>query len=341
MKAEKGDLKGSYGEISLFPENLDDLWHLAHLVVAGDLVFATTFRSLESSTDKIRPEKTEKKPVRLGIRVEKVEFHRTFNRLRIAGIIEHGVDTGSYHTLNIDAGHEVSVIKRWLAVDLERVERAVKASTAGVVHVVSIEDGEAQVFRIRQYGPEHVVTLTGGSGKREGLDIRSAFFEEVFSSLSGVTGPVVLAGPGFIKDDFLSYLRSHEPETAERCISVETRRVGRGAVQEAIGLGVLDKITEDIQLSREVRVMDEFLKRMGTDGRVAYGTDEVSAAVDYGAVETLMVSDEMMRLPEVSLLIEKAENMQAGVVIFSGEFDPGAQLLALGGIAALLRFKVQ
>ena len=72
MKAEQGDLRDNAGEIRLLPESIDDLWHLEHLIFPGDLAFATTFRNVESATDKIRPEKVEKRPVRLGIRVEKV-----------------------------------------------------------------------------------------------------------------------------------------------------------------------------------------------------------------------------------------------------------------------------
>ena len=74
MKAEYGELKDRYGEIRLFPESIDDLWHLRYLITTGDLVFATTFRSVDTASDKIRPEKAEKRPVRLGIRIDRVEF---------------------------------------------------------------------------------------------------------------------------------------------------------------------------------------------------------------------------------------------------------------------------
>ena len=150
MKAEYGELKGGYGEIRLFPESIDDLWHLRHLIGEGDLVFATTFRSVDTATDKIRPEKVEKRPVRLGVRIERVEFSEHGIRLRLFGIIEHGADVGEHHTINVETGFEISVIKQWRPVDLERVERAVKASVYGVIHILTIEEGEAELFRLRQ-----------------------------------------------------------------------------------------------------------------------------------------------------------------------------------------------
>ncbi len=340
MKADFCDMKNSFGEIRLFPENTDDLWHIGHLVRENDLVFATTFRSIDSATDKARPEKMEKKPVRLGIKVEKTEFHHNANRLRISGIIEHGPDTGFHHTINLEAGFELSVIKNWRTIDLERIDRAVKASVTGVVHVVAIEEGEAEIFRIRQFGPERFIAIKGGSGKREGLDMRTGFFEEILASLSNVTGPIVIAGPGFIKDDFLKYIEERDRDTASGCVIADTRRVGRGAVQEVIGQGILNRISEDIQLAREVSCMEELIKRISSGGNAAYGLEEVSNAVDLGAAEEVLVVDELIRDMQVSALLDKAENMRAKVVVLSLEFEPGKQLEALGGIAALLRYSI-
>ncbi|NLA30710.1 MAG: pelota family protein, partial [Methanomicrobiales archaeon] len=240
MKAEVLEFKKQFGEIRLFPETLDDLWHLSHLVGPGDLVFATTFRSVEAATDKLRPEKVEKRPIRLGIRVEKVEFHQHTNRLRIAGVIESGVDVSSHHTLNVEPGYEISVIKRWRSFDCGRLKRAIDASAYGVVHVASIEEGEGQVYRLRQFGPEWVATITAGSSKGADTGTRSVLFEKTLEVLNMVTGPLVVAGPGFVKEEFADYVRKHAPDLAERMLVVDTRRIGRGAVQEVIGQGVLD-----------------------------------------------------------------------------------------------------
>lgn len=340
MKAEYGEMKKSFGEIRLFPENTDDLWHLEHLIGQGSLVFATTFRSPEGSTDKVRPEKLEKIPVRLGLRVEKIEFHHNSNRLRVFGLIESGPDTGFYHTLNAEAGYEISVIKKWSSLDLERVERAVRSSSVGMIHIAAIEEGECEIYRIRQFGPEFVKSFIAGSGKREGANNRQTFFEEIIELISLTSGPLVIAGPGFIKDDFMNFLRHKDRDTAGRCMTADTRRTGRGAVQEVIGQGILDKITEDLQLKREVLAMEELIKRISSNGNAAYGIKEVESAIDLGAAENILICDNMMRDKSVAELLDKAENMRAGVTVLSTEFEPGKQLSALGGIAALLRYRI-
>jgi protein pelota len=340
MKADYTDLKGNNGEVRLFPESMDDLWHLQHLVAPGDIVFATTFRSVDTASDKLRPEKMEKRPVRLGIRIERVEFSQHGVRLRISGVIEHGVEIGAYHTINVETGFEISVIKQWRPHELERIERAVKSSAFSLIHILTIEEGEAELFRLRQYGPESVVTFVAGSGKGGESDNRPAFFEQVLAPLSLIDGPLIIAGPGFIKDDFIKHAKNRGSPVAEKAISVETRRIGRGAVQDVIGKGALEKLIDDLQLSREVKFMDEVLCRIAQDGAVAYGRQEVQDAIGYGAVEQVLVADTLLRDPPTMDLIEKAEAMRAVVVVLSSSFEPGERLVALGGIAALLRYKM-
>jgi len=340
MKAEYGELRGNEREIRLLPESIDDLWHLQHIISPGDLVFATTFRSVDTAGDKIRPEKVEKRPVRLGVRIERLEFSEHGIRLRLTGIIEHGVDTGAFHTINVETGYEISVIKHWRTLELERIERAVKASVYGVIHILTMEEGEGELFRLRQYGPESIITLTSGSGKGAETESRSGFFDTVLAHIADISGPLIIAGPGFIKDDFVKFAKNRSGPLMEKAVVVETRRIGRGAVQEVIGKGALDKLIEDLQLSREVRMMDEVLLRISQDGAVAYGLKEVQEAIGYGAVEQVLIADTLLRDLEITRLIEQAEAMRAAIVVLSSSFEPGERLVALGGIAALLRYNL-
>jgi protein pelota len=340
MKVEFGEIRNNFGEIRLLPESIDDLWHLQHLIATGDLVFATTFRSVDTASDKIRPEKTEKRPVRLGLRVDRREFSEHGIRLRLTGIIEHGIDTGAFHTINVETGYEISIIKQWRSLDLERIERAKKASVYGVIHILTIEEGEAELFRLRQYGPESALTITAGSGKGAENESRSSFFEQVLSAIADISGPLIIAGPGFIKDDFVKFAKNRNARVADRAIVVETRRIGRGAVQDVIGKGALDKLVGDLQLSREVQMMEEVLRRIAQSGAVAYGRKEVAEAIGFGAVEQVLIADTLLRDPEIMALIETAEGMRASIVVLSSSFEPGERLIALGGIAALLRYKM-
>ena len=340
MKADIGELQRSFGEIKLFPESSDDLWHLQHLILPGSLVYATTLRSVEGASDKLRPEKQEKRPVRLGIRVEQVEFHEYAVRLRVFGIIENGVDEGAHHTLNIEPGYEISVIRTWHQADLDRIDRAVKSAGADAVHILAIEEGDAELYRMHSYGPHQIFSLTAGSGKGIECSTRQDMYDAVIDILKPVTGPLIIAGPGFIKEDFAKRLRALQPDRTAPVMVTETRRSGRGAIQEVIGQGILEKLTGDLQLAHEVRYLDELIARIARNEPVAYGETEVADAVKFGAVETLLIADSGLRTPSVTSVIEEAEQMRAGVVILSTRFEPGERLEKLGGIAALLRYPI-
>ncbi len=341
MKVEWGEMRRGYGEVRLFPEVPDDLWHLEHLISPGDQVFATTLRTADTPQDKLRPEKAEKRPVRIGIRVEKVSFHPYTNRLRIGGVIEHGPDLGAHHTFNIDAGTEISVIKTWSSLDQERLKRAEHSTTFGAIHIVTLEEGEAQIFRVRQFGPEWVETITVGSGKGAGTEGKKTLFETILSRVALVSGHIVIAGPGFVKDDFTRYLKEKAPEIQDRVTIVETRGTGRGGVQEVIGQGVLEQLVGDLQLRREVRVMEEFLVRISKGEPVAYGLREVEEAITCGAAEQILVADSMLHDSRITVLLEQGERIRAQIRVLSTAFEPGMQLEALGGIAALLRYHMK
>ena len=338
MRAEIKELQRSYGEIVLTPESADDLWHLEHLITIGSLIFATTLRSVEAASDKIRPEKQEKRQVRLGIRVEQVEFSEYITRLRVFGVIEHGVDIGSHHTINVEPGYQISVIRAWHKVDLERIERAAKAGREEI-SILAIEEGEAFLFQLRSYGPKEVFSIVKGSGKGADCDNRDDFYRIILDNLASIEGSLVIAGPGFIKEDLVQrYRRRFEDKKSP--LVLETRRAGIGAVQEVIGLGAVDKLIGNMQLTHEIATIEELLKRIAKDEPCAYGYNDVLSGIEYGATETIMLADLLLREKQYTSLLEKAEQIGTDVVILSSRFEPGERLMALGGVAALLRYAI-
>jgi cell division protein pelota len=105
-----------------------------------------------------------------------------------------------------------------------------------------------------------------------------------------------------------------------------------------IGQGVLEQLVGDLQLQREVRVMEEFLTRISRGEPVAYGLYEVQEAILCGAAEQIMVADSMLHDPRITAILEQAERTRAQIRVLSTAFEPGMQLESLGGIAALLRY---
>jgi protein pelota len=346
MRVLKKELRFNEGEISLVAESLDDLWHLKYIIEPGDIIYAFTKRRIEGATDKLRPEKADKKTVRLGIKVEKVEFHRFANRLRIHGIITDGMDTGAYHTLNIEEGTNLSIVKQWKNDQFERIKEAEIASKRPRVIIATIEEGEACIGVVRQFGIEESSCLRQSLGKGEG-NRRNEFFGELASQLkwaSEKVEAVILAGPGFTKEDFLEFLKARDVELAKKIVLEDTSSIGVSGFQEVLRRGAVDRIMQESRIGRESNLIEELMKEISIDGKAAYGMADVKNAQGFGAIETLLITDELLRTSRESNSIDnflkEVEQSQGKIVVFSTEFEPGKKLESLGGIAALLRFKV-
>lgn len=339
MKILEENLRGKTGEIKLIPETIEDLWHLKYVIEPGDIVFSLTKRVSESS-DKLRSDK-EMVVVRLGIEVEKVEFHKFANRLRITGKIVSGLDESGYHTINITQGKELSVIKEWKDEQLERLKTAVESSKRPEVVIVTIEEGEAVIGVLRQWGVEEVGVVRCSYGKDRG-DGRREFFGEVYSALKSLDFKyLIIAGPGFTKKDFYEFLKEKGEVDA---VIVDTSSIGTRGFIEVLKRGVVDRIVGEIKIAKDAEYIDKLLEEIAKDGKVAYGLEEVKRAFEYGAIEKLLITDEFLRKErekwDIDDFLKASENMGAEIVIMSSEFEPGKRLNALGGIAALLRFKV-
>ncbi len=344
MRILKKNLRGDEGEIALLPESLDDLWHLQHLIARGDLVFALTHRKVPAIADKARPEKMERKTVRLGVKVEDIEFHMYSNWLRLHGIIKSGMDVGAYHTLNIEVGTQLSILKyHWRPDLLARIDEAVAESQRPRVVIALIEEGEATIGVLRQFGVQTAAELRQGSGKGSGEDTRGGFLRDVARAIDTTAkdgAEVILAGPGFTKEDLKKVIDSSLPDLAKRIAMDDTSSIGRSGFQEVLRRGSVKSVLEASRIAREALLIEDLFREIATDGKAAYGIKEVETARNYGAIEKLLVLDELARRGKVDEIMREVADARGKVVIFSSDFEPGDRLRSLGGVAALLRFKI-
>ena len=351
--ADRERVEGGRERISLVPESLDDLWHLQYVLEPGDLVSGDTTRRIQRSDDQLRDTGGEREHLWVEIEVDDVEFARFANRLRVGGVISdcsREDQLGQHHTLNIEEREEVTVTKAWQTDQLERLQEAVEASENPDVAIATVEEGAAYVHTVAQYGVEERASISGPTGKGEFARPRKELFAELATVLSRMdVEAIILAGPGFTKQDALDYIRENHPDLAGKMTTVDTASVGDRGVHEVLKRGAVDEVQAETRIAREAEAIDELMARIAEGAKAAYGIDEVAEATDYGAVETLLVLDERLRQEragegdwevDANELVESVEQQGGEVTVLSGEFDPGQQLRNLGGVAALLRYRL-
>lgn len=346
------------GKIKVKVETLDDLWHLYHIVEEGDIVYAKTLRKQSQRSDSLRPEKVEAIPVFLGVKAEKINFHKFANALRITGPIVYTsrdeVPLGKYHTIAVEENSTITIQKeRWKRHQLERLEEAVKASQRAKVMIVVIDDGEADLAVVREYGVEIIANITRNlGGKRYNADRESEekkFFHELAKTMLDVmerenVDKAIVAGPGFTKENFYKFLSENYPELAKKVVLEDTSVTGRTGIYEVIRRGTVDRVYHENRVAKEIQLVEKVIEEISKNGLVAYGLKEVEEAANYGAIETLLVLDELLKgehKEKIEEIMEFVRTTRGEIVIVSSEHEGGEKLKALGGIAALLRYKVK
>jgi protein pelota len=342
------------GKFKLRPESIDDLWYLKSIIEEGDAVYGVAYRRVRDE-ERVRADKGERVRMFLGIKVKQVEFAPYAMRLRITGEVFSGpedlISFGTHQTLEVKPGDEVTLQKQeWRRWHLERLAEAEKAAKEARVLIVAIEEGEAELALVRRYGVDYVARIASSiAGKRYAAQHEASakqFYAEVAKKIAEVVEKervevVILAGPGFWKESLLEAIKERYPKLAKRCYLQATGCGGRSAVQEVLKRRAIERILEESRISEETALVERFYEELAKDGLAAYGIAEVSKAIDYGAVDTLLISDAFLRKhPESDLLIEKARAIKARVLIVSTEHEAGERLEAIGGLAAILRYKV-
>ena len=350
---DREQVEGGRERLTVVPESLDDLWHLQYVLEPGDRVAGDTTRRIQRSEDHMRDTGGEREHMWVCIAVDTVEFHKFANRLRVGGEIvacSREDQLGFHHTLNVEERDEIS-IEKWFKPDQEaRLEEAKEATESPDVAIVTVEEGLAHVHTVAQYGTEERATISGPTGKGEYARDRSELFAELATVLSRMdVDAIILAGPGFTKQDALKYLEMNEPDVAEQVTTVDTASVGDRGVHEVLKRGAVADVQRETRIEAEAEAIDELTKRIAEGAKAAYGPDEVAKAAEYGAIERLLILDDRLRQErgpdgewsvDVDDVVRTVEQKGGDVTVFSSEFPPGQQLSNLGGIAALLRYRI-
>lgn len=342
------------GLMEVVPETLDDLWHLSHVIQKGDKVSSRTTRRIQDTTgDKLRNDRGIKKTFFLGIKVENVTFHIFTGKLRVMGSIVSGpedlIPLGSHHTLEVKLNNSLKISKfHWSKWVIKRLKEAVKSSKKLSAIVLVLEDDVADLGLIRQFGVEYYGPIIGNvSGKRIIDKNRQKIVDEFYKSVVNAllkfkdVQNIVIAGPGFVKNDFYKFLGEKHKEIAKKSILESTGAGGRSGIQEVLKKGTVEKLTAENRIAHEMSAIEEIFREIAKSSlKIAYGKDQVVKGVNSGAVEKLLVLDKFIRSENLEKVMDLVENMAGEVMVISSEHEGGKQLESLGGLAAILRYPI-
>jgi protein pelota len=106
-------------------------------------------------------------------------------------------------------------------------------------------------------------------------------------------------------------------------------------MKKGMGAGIL----KESRVAAEMESVERLMEEIGKNGLATYGPKHVEDAAKAGAVEMLLILDSLIREKDHDAVVRDTEVQKGNVIIVSERHDAGRQLAALGGIAAILRYK--
>lgn len=338
------------GEVKLCIETLDDLWALHQLVNVGDVVSGKTLRKIKVNEEA----DAAKKSVFLTIQVKDVDFSVNQSHVRISGTVTTGpedVPKGSYHTFSIDDGSVITILKNeWTTVDRIRLENAVKSRKTSIL-VCVFDREEALIARLTHMGHEIICKLAGEVEKKvEGSKAGKDFFVQLSLELERLrvrenADAIVLASPAFWKDPLWKVLSAHVRKIS---VFATCSSVTESAISEVLRRDETSSALKNAAASQEMLAVEKVLAEIAKNGKVAYGIVAVSDAANAGAIESVCVSDGFIQrsrqndsYDRIEHVLQTIEATKGTIMLVSSSHDGGKRLDGIGGIAALLRYKVE
>ncbi|XP_067884445.1 protein pelota homolog, partial [Heterodontus francisci] len=286
--------KDNSGQVTLMPEQSEDMWHTYNLLQVKDSLQASTIRKVqtESATGSVGSTRVR---TTLTICVENIDFDAQACMLRVKGtnIQENAyVKMGAYHTIELELNRKFTLAKKqWDSVVLERIEQACDPVHSADVAAVIMQEGLAHICLVT---PTMTVLRTKVETtiprKRKGSCTQhdkalEKFYESVLQGIMRhinfvVVKCVLVASPGFVKEQFCNYMFEQAVkmdiklilENKSKFLQVHSSSGHKYALKEVLSDSSVMGRLADTKATGEVKVLDEFCKMLQHEpDRAFYG----------------------------------------------------------------------
>lgn len=342
------------GEVKVLTQNLDDLWYLSTIIESDDTVQGRTLRKIKAVSGEERSRDAVKKPVFIKLRVEKVEFSKYANVLRVSGVIKEApedIPLGEHHTFNVDDNTAITIIKKqWLKYQLDRLKEACSEKRSSLL--ICVHDREEAYFALfKKYGYEVLSHIQGEVQKKMEENIKKEnFYLTIIKKINEYVDrykikQVIIASPAFWKEDLMKELK--DTELKQKIILATCSSATKNGIEEVIKRPEVREALRQERAAKEINKVEELLAEIAKNNLAVYGLRETEKASLIGAIKDLLITDTFIQksrsenfYEDVEKMMKTVDKTNGKVEIISSEHDGGKKLDGLGGIAAILRFKL-
>lgn len=359
--------------LALTAEHPDDIWCIYNLLSEGDEIVVFTSRKVKRESLNGGSVKQEVKKFNIKLSIEKITYASSDDDLQVSGknVSDNPyVKIGQYHTAEIRLHSRFTLTKStWSPYHNHRLNEATNLKNNAEQTFLVIDPGKASLYFILRYLTKEAFSITHNIPNRRTSSSRfshhqkaiDSFHKALIKKLSEtinfeVTRTVVLAGPGFAKTDFLSFLKENCAKLGydtlnsnlKNFVVCDSTSSDQRAIGEVLSNQAFAAKIGDQHYLQHNRAIETLRKRLENNvDTVAIGIEDVIRAVELGAVETVLITEDKIRsgLTEerkrVLNLLEEASKQGGKVLYLSDEHFSSEFLRNLTGIVALLRQSIE
>jgi len=229
-------------------------------------------------------------------------------------------------------------------------------------------------------------TRAGGQSSQRFARVREGLLQDWFKRVGEAANKtfkehkevlgIIISGSGPIKEEFLKGDFLHADIKKKVLGVVDTSYTGEPGLHETLERG--EDLLKEASVVKEKKILQKFFEELQKDGPVTYGIEETLKALEMGAVDTVIISEDlnvkeveyecdcgvskkfvrdekrndqkcgkcgkqMQILGErdiIEAFEEMVKNYGSKIEIVSSDTREGKQFLELGGIGAILRYKI-
>ena len=353
MKLLNSNLKK--GEIRVQTQNQDDLWYLSTIIEPKDIVQGKSARRIKAQSNDERSRQDAKKQVFLAIEVEKVEFSKSSSALRVLGVIKQApedIKLGEHHAFSIEDNTIITIIKeKWLKYQLDKLKDACLESKSSILICVHDRE-EAYLCLFKKYGYEILSHIKGEVAKKVDENIKKEnFYLKIIKKITEYTEKhnitqIIIASPSFWKENLMKEVK--DESLKQKIILATCSSATQNGIEEVMKRPEVREALRQERAAIEINKVEELLAQIAKNSHAVYGIKETKDAAAISAIKELLVTDGMIQKSRsgdfystIEDIMKKVDAAGGDIQIISSDHEGGKRLDGLGGIGAILRFKLK
>lgn len=354
MEILKQDLKKGFVKLKI--SSPDDFWYLTHVLEEKDIIKGKTTRKIKLTKETDRKQTVVKKTAIISLKIEKLDLNP--DSIRISGIIVEGPEEfqkGSHHSIELKENSIFSITKPYFfGFQLKRLDEAAKDKSTPIL--ICLLDRENASFYLLKKSKIDLLSEISADVQKKGDDKtkvkENKLYAETAKLLVDYTKKlqiqsIIIASPAFWKEELNKELEKKFPELKEKITLATCSSYGRQAIDEILKRAELKNLLKQQRIAKETTLVERLLTEIAKENLAVYGLEETKNAASLGAIETLLITDEIIKkakeenkFEELDTLMKLVESTSGEIHLISTEHEAGKKLQGLTGIAAILRYKL-